>query len=98
MASPARGPRNFGLGRGLDALIPSAGDERGVLQIAIDRIERNPDQPRSTFDEDLPQGSGLRGLCDRLATVEGSIEIWSCPGAGTRLRARIPLTPGTGVR
>ena len=52
-SSPARGPRNFGLGRGLDALIPSAGDERGVLQIAIDRIERNPDQPRSTFDEEL---------------------------------------------
>ena len=52
MASPARGARSFGLGRGLDALIPSTTDERGVLEIAIDRIERNPDQPRAAFDEE----------------------------------------------
>lgn len=51
MASmPARG-RTFGLGRGLDALIPSATEERGVLELDLDRIERNPDQPRSSFDE-----------------------------------------------
>jgi signal transduction histidine kinase len=40
-------------------------------------------------------GSGLRGLRDRLSTVGGSIEVRSDPGAGTRLRARIPLTPDT---
>ncbi len=52
MASmPARGTRSFGLGRGLDALIPGR-EERGVLEIALDRIERNPDQPRSAFDEE----------------------------------------------
>jgi PAS domain S-box-containing protein len=39
------------------------------------------------------EGGGLRGLRDRLAAVEGSIEVHSPPGAGTRLRARIPLTP-----
>jgi ParB family chromosome partitioning protein len=47
---PARG-RTFGLGRGLDALIPSATEKRGVLELDLDRIERNPDQPRSSFDE-----------------------------------------------
>jgi ParB family chromosome partitioning protein len=47
-----RGARSFGLGRGLDALIPSTTDERGVLEIPVDRIERNPDQPRSRFDEE----------------------------------------------
>ena len=52
MASSAgRGPRTFGLGRGLDALIPAARDERGVLDLPLDRVERNPNQPRSTFDE-----------------------------------------------
>ena len=52
MASmPARGTRSFGLGRGLDALIPGR-DERGVLEIALDRIERNPNQPRTTFDDE----------------------------------------------
>jgi PAS domain S-box-containing protein len=38
-------------------------------------------------------GSGLRGLRDRLATVDGSIEVQSSQNAGTRIRARIPLTP-----
>lgn len=50
-SAPARGTRAFGLGRGLDALIPSARDERGVLEVALDRIGRNPSQPRAAFDE-----------------------------------------------
>jgi ParB family chromosome partitioning protein len=50
-SSPSRGPRTFGLGRGLDALIPAREGERGVLEIALHRIERNPDQPRAAFDE-----------------------------------------------
>lgn len=54
MASlPARGARAFGLGRGLDALIPSTADETGVLEVALDRIERSPNQPRADFDEAL---------------------------------------------
>jgi ParB family chromosome partitioning protein len=43
--------RAFGLGRGLDALIPG-GENRGVLEVALDRVERNPNQPRSVFDEE----------------------------------------------
>jgi signal transduction histidine kinase len=35
-------------------------------------------------------GSGLRGLQDRLAAVDGTLFIDSPPGAGTRLEARIP--------
>jgi len=50
-SSPSRGPRAFGLGRGLDALIPGRDDDRGVLEIALHRIERNPDQPRQAFDD-----------------------------------------------
>ena len=54
MASvPARGPRAFGLGRGLDALIPGTSDEVRVLDLPLDRIERSPNQPRSDFDEAL---------------------------------------------
>jgi ParB family transcriptional regulator, chromosome partitioning protein len=49
-STPARS-RAFGLGRGLDALIP-VGEDRGVLEIALDRVERNPNQPRSVFDEE----------------------------------------------
>jgi PAS domain S-box-containing protein len=37
-------------------------------------------------------GSGLRGLIDRVAALDGRLEIDSPPGAGTRLRAVVPLT------
>lgn len=50
-SSPSRGPRPFGLGRGLDALIPGRDYDRGVLEIALHRVDRNPDQPRHAFDE-----------------------------------------------
>jgi signal transduction histidine kinase len=39
---------------------------------------------------DVASGSGLRGLQDRLAAVDGELDIESPPGGGTRLRARIP--------
>jgi PAS domain S-box-containing protein len=35
-------------------------------------------------------GSGLRGLGDRVAALEGRLAIVSPPGAGTRIRAEIP--------
>ena len=51
MGSGQSGTRTFGLGRGLDALIPAARDERGVLEIPLDRVGRNPNQPRARFDD-----------------------------------------------
>jgi signal transduction histidine kinase len=36
-------------------------------------------------------GSGLRGLADRVASLNGKLAIDSPPGAGTRVRAEIPL-------
>jgi ParB family chromosome partitioning protein len=42
----------FGLGRGLDALIPRASTEAGTSQVPIDRVRRNPHQPRVDFDEE----------------------------------------------
>ena len=48
-SAPAR--RAFGLGRGLDALIPATSDERGVLEVPVDRVAPNPDQPRAAFDD-----------------------------------------------
>jgi PAS domain S-box-containing protein len=41
---------------------------------------------------DQRRGSGLRGLMDRLGALQGSLELESPPGRGTRLRARVPLT------
>ena len=38
-----------------------------------------------------PDGSGLVGLADRLAVLDGRLEVDSPPGGGTRLTAVIPL-------
>jgi signal transduction histidine kinase len=40
---------------------------------------------------DPHSGSGLRGLGDRLAALEGSLWVESPRGAGTTVRAEIPL-------
>jgi signal transduction histidine kinase len=37
-------------------------------------------------------GTGLRGLADRVNSLNGRIEVDSPPGAGTRVSARLPLT------
>jgi signal transduction histidine kinase len=39
---------------------------------------------------DATRGSGLRGLADRVAALDGTLSLDSPPGGGTRLRARIP--------
>lgn len=50
-ATPRRRP---GLGRGLDALLPEARPEPtkgGLLQVSVDDVRPNPNQPRRDFDE-----------------------------------------------
>ncbi|HSK91891.1 MAG TPA: ParB/RepB/Spo0J family partition protein [Euzebyales bacterium] len=54
-----------GLGRGLDALIPTATAERGGLRtILLDNVEPNPRQPREAFDQ-----HGIAELAQSLQTV-----------------------------
>jgi ParB family chromosome partitioning protein len=59
-------PKKHGLGKGLDALIPS-GDGRttptggGVLQLPVDAIRPNPRQPRHLIDP-----GGLKDLADSI--------------------------------
>ena len=43
--------KTFGLGRGLDALIPRAAQASDMPEIPVERISRNPHQPRNHFDE-----------------------------------------------
>jgi signal transduction histidine kinase len=40
---------------------------------------------------DLARGTGLRGLIDRLAAIDGRLDVDSEPGRGTTVRASIPL-------
>jgi signal transduction histidine kinase len=40
---------------------------------------------------DVTAGSGLRGLADRVGALDGSLEVESRPGAGTTVRAKLPV-------
>ena len=42
---------------------------------------------------DPANGSGLRGLLDRVAALDGRLEVDSRPGHGTTVRATIPWKP-----
>jgi PAS domain S-box-containing protein len=46
---------------------------------------------------DFARGSGLQGLRDRVAAVSGSLELDSRPGAGTVVRARLPIDAPCGT-
>jgi signal transduction histidine kinase len=57
------------------------GDQRAVVEIA--------DDGRGGADPE--RGSGLRGLADRVEALNGSLEIHSPDGQGTRIRAEFAL-------
>ncbi|MDP9259661.1 MAG: histidine kinase [Actinomycetota bacterium] len=39
---------------------------------------------------DTEQGSGLRGLADRVEALDGRLRIWTLKGEGTRVQAELP--------
>ena len=59
-----------------------AGDEWVVVEVSDDGIG----------GADPAGGTGLRGLGDRIEALGGSLEVVSPAGAGTSLRAEIPVT------
>jgi signal transduction histidine kinase len=46
---------------------------------------------------DAAHGSGLRGLADRVAALDGTLALESPAGRGTRLHAQIPTAPAGGA-
>jgi signal transduction histidine kinase len=60
-----------------------AGDDL-VLAVADDGVGGAREEP----------GSGLSGLLDRVAALDGTLTIESPPGGGTRVRAVLPLAGG----
>ncbi len=83
MASEGKGgARSFGLGRGLEALIPRSGEAGGVQELAVELIARNPHQPRTRFDEEplaeLAASIALHGVLQPIvvrATPNGAYEL-----------------------
>ncbi len=76
--------RSFGLGRGLDALIPRSAEGNGVQEIQIDRVRRNPNQPRVQFDHE--QLSELAASISAHGVLQ-PIVVRETPGDGYELIA-----------
>jgi two-component system sensor histidine kinase UhpB len=65
--------------------------EHGELQLVVADDGRGFDAAAAEGD-----GSGLRGLRDRVELFGGRLEIGSRRGRGTRIAARVPLPSGAG--
>ncbi len=64
-ATAKTGVAKRGLGRGLESLIPAAGPgESGFAHVNLDEISPNPQQPRTSFDEEA-----MASLADSIGTV-----------------------------
>ena len=59
----------------------SHADDRVIVEVADDGVG----------GADAASGSGLRGLADRIGALDGALTVDSAPGAGTRVRAEIPI-------
>ena len=66
-------------------VLATAGDDRLVLEIRDD----------GAGGASTAAGGGLAGLEDRVAAVGGTLAVDSTPGAGTTVRAELPLSIGT---
>ncbi len=89
-------PKRTGLGKGLDALIPSGqstspGDGSGIAQISVDLIQRNPRQPREKFDieelENLAASIREHGVIQPLIVSPGKNGIYVLIAGERRLQA-----------
>jgi signal transduction histidine kinase len=66
-----------------------AGWRDGVLTVEVADDGRGGADPRT--------GTGLRGLLDRVSAADGTLDVISPPGGGTRIVARIPTAAPTHV-
>jgi len=62
-----------------------------VTRRATDVVVEIVDDGVGGADEE--QGSGLRGLADRVEALGGRLRVWSPLGGGTRVRAEMPCAP-----
>jgi ParB family chromosome partitioning protein len=88
-------PPRSGLGKGLDALIPTgqkaASGEGGITQLPIDSIQRNPRQPRENFDEgeleNLAASIREHGVIQPLIVSPGKNGMYTLIAGERRLQA-----------
>lgn len=75
--------------------LANAGKHANASSVQVS-IDHHGDRLRIEVADDgvggakLRPGSGLEGLADRLAALDGCLEVHSVPGSGTRVRAELP--------
>ena len=82
----------MGLGRGLDALLPDTdSSEGGVRQVPVSQIDRNPGQPRVTFDDEslasLSESIRSSGILQPLLVTEQENGRFTIVAGERRFRA-----------
>jgi ParB family chromosome partitioning protein len=87
----ARPPRPSSLGRGLSSLIPQAvASTPGPAEIPLDQIERNPRQPRTSFEEgpleELAASIAAHGVLQPILVTE-TLDGYRLVAGERRLRA-----------
>jgi signal transduction histidine kinase len=72
--------------------------DASVVHVEVDTAQRDPGDVliARVHDDglggaDLTKGSGLVGLKDRVEALGGRLSVQSPPGAGTTVRAEVPL-------
>ena len=92
---PVEAAAYFVVAEGLTNVVKYANATRATVS-----VRRHPGAIEVAVADDgvggarIEAGSGLRGLSDRLAALEGELELESPLGEGTRLSARIPTRDG----
>jgi ParB family transcriptional regulator, chromosome partitioning protein len=89
-------PKRSGLGKGLDALIPTgqgtpSADGSGIPHVSVDLIQRNPRQPREKFDieelENLATSIREHGVIQPLVVSPGKNGVFILIAGERRLQA-----------
>ncbi len=96
LPAPVEAAAYFVVAEGLTNVVRYADTRRASV-----RVRRRLDDVEVVVSDDgiggatLSGGTGLRGLADRLAVLDGRLTLASPPGEGTRLEAHIPIQPGS---
>jgi PAS domain S-box-containing protein len=75
--------------------VTNAARYSGAARVEVEAVRRDDRLCVEVRDDgkggaDPAAGSGLRGLADRLAALDGALEVTSRPGGGTTVRAELP--------
>lgn len=86
------GAAYFFVSEALANTLKHASADRACIRVAVhgEGLEVMVSDDGAGFDAQGEEGTGLRGLSDRIEALGGSLDVWSAPGRGTRLTMRIP--------